>query len=163
MSVLMAETLAVESESRPLGLPDGAVRAIVRKVAKRKIGLFAYACDVGIEDLMQEGLLAVSRAKGFDPAKARASTWVYLVSSRAALDLARKRARDAKKDVGLARPEVTHSPERDTYESGSFARWIAPVSPWRIHETNRSPIRSTAAAARSRHACAAARASGLRQ
>jgi DNA-directed RNA polymerase specialized sigma24 family protein len=89
------------------------VGAIVRKVARRKLHLFGRTPDVGMEDIEQEALLAVRRAKGFDPAKARASTWVYLIASRTAFDMARKRARLAKQDVLMARPDVTHQHPAD--------------------------------------------------
>jgi DNA-directed RNA polymerase specialized sigma24 family protein len=104
----MAELATTATEAPPgLGLSEDAVQRIIRRTAGRKIALFKHTADVGKEDLVQEMALAVSRAKGYDPAKAAASTFVYLVAARTAFDLARKRARMARHDVAMVRPDAT--------------------------------------------------------
>jgi DNA-directed RNA polymerase specialized sigma24 family protein len=59
------------------------------------------------EDLVQEGMLAVSRAGGYDPAKSRPTSFVYMVASRTMLDLWRSKSRQAARDVAAGRSDVT--------------------------------------------------------
>jgi hypothetical protein len=87
--------------------------------------LFHHFPDVGRDDVAQEAALAVSRARGYDPERGAASTFVYLVASRAAFDLARKRGRQARGDVGMVRPDATdHHPAADAED---LVDWVAGV------------------------------------
>lgn len=94
----MAELYAVATEPpgrAALGLSDASVAKIICRTAARKIAPFKHMADVGRDDLVQEMSLAVSPAKGYDPARGAVTTFVYLVAARTAFD------------VSMVRPDAT--------------------------------------------------------
>jgi hypothetical protein len=122
----MAELATTATEAPPgLGLSGESVAKIVRRTAARKIALFQQYPDVGKEDLVQEMALAVSRAKGYDPGKAAPTTFLWLVCARTAFDLARKRARMARHDVAMVRPDATDRHPGD--EAEDLVDWVERV------------------------------------
>ncbi|MGE5611202.1 MAG: sigma factor [Bacillota bacterium] len=72
---------------------------VVRRAAQRKLGLFAAFHEFDVEDLTQEGLIAVQKAADrVDPTIASRATFAYTVAARRIIDVWRKRSRELERE-----------------------------------------------------------------
>lgn len=77
------------------------------------------------EDVAQETLVrAYQHLRGFQPGRAKFSTWLFLIARRQCLDLLRKRARRGDESASAAEPATTRT-ARDEAGEAELGRAIA--------------------------------------
>lgn len=105
------------------------IARIVRKVADRKLGMFAAFKDVDRDDLVQEATVAVMLALGsYDKSKGAVSTFTYLVASRTIIDLHRARTRTGERETKVVEMKPTSvDPVEIAEPAGVEERWSLPL------------------------------------
>ena len=114
---------------RPCAEPwdEDRARALVHAVALRKIGMFAAFPEIGLEDLISEGLIAARSAwTKFTSSKATSSTYISMVAGRRIIDMMRRLTRERSRqiaycpivdlDQGYEPPEGMAEWLEDTYQ-----------------------------------------------
>jgi DNA-directed RNA polymerase specialized sigma24 family protein len=107
-------------------LAAGVVRALVVRLIGA--GMFAAFPDLGIDDLVSEGLIAArSGWRRFNPAKATASTFINLCAHRRLIDISRSRGAELKRQHKLATDslDMDADPAAVGEPVDDLAEWLA--------------------------------------
>lgn len=110
------------------------VRPIVRDCVTRKLHLFAAYPDIGLDDLIQEGMVRAALAHArWRASKARYTTWINRCVAFCIIDLYRKASKGGFTKRRSLEGLLTEHAATDHSEDGDLGQWLVGI----MHEAKR--------------------------